>query len=185
MARRSKIEQLPPELRKAIDEKLADTRFTLTQLVGEVRKIGETAGVEISRSALGRRQQDIKVVGERIRRSRDIANALVERFGEADDDKLARLNNQVLQTTIMDMLSAADEDGEPVTLTPMQVMALAKSLGELSRAKKTEAERVLKVRREAAQEAAAKVDEVVAKTPGMSKETVDEIKRNILGIAKT
>ncbi|HEY2070699.1 MAG TPA: DUF3486 family protein [Rhizomicrobium sp.] len=185
MARRSKIAQLPTELRQAIDEKLADPGLTLNQLVEEVRRIGAPIGLEVSRSALSRRQQDIKVVGERIRRSRDIAEALVEKFGDADDDKLARLNNQVLHTTIMDMLSAADEDGEPVTLTPAQVMALSKALGELSRARKTDSDRLLKERLEIAKKASEVVTRTLGKKDGFSKETVDTIKREILGLAKS
>jgi uncharacterized protein YoxC len=180
MARKSKIEKLPEALRSEIDRLLADPRFTLDELVAKVKDIGGV-DVDLSRSALHRRQQDISVVGERIRRSKDIASALVEKFGEADDDQLARLNNQVLQGAIMAMLTEADDDGQPVTLDAKEVKALAQSLNELSRAKKTEADRVLKVRKEAAEKAADAVEDEIKKAavPGLTADKISILRKAI------
>jgi hypothetical protein len=184
MARKAEIAKLADELRKAIDEKLADPRYTLDELVVEVRKIAPPDAAGLSRSALQRRQQDISIVGERIRRSKDIADALVEKFGEADDDTLARLNNQVVQTTIMELLAAADEDGQPVTLSTKQIADLCKGLSELARAKKTEADRFLKVRAETAEKTITAVDGALkaAKQPGITREMRDQINQRVLGV---
>lgn len=75
--------------------------------------------------------------------------------------------------------------GEDQQMDPENLMFFAKSIGEISRALKTDADRSLAIKREAAKEAAAAVDKIAAKTPaaaGLTRETVDAIKREILGI---
>lgn len=186
MPRKSKIETLAPDLRQAIDVKLSDPRFTLDMLVDHVKAMGLPE--EISRSALHRRQQTIAVVGERIRRSKDIADALVDKFGEAPDDKAGRLNRQFVQSAIMDILSASDDDGEPIQLTPNQVMALSKALGELARAEKSDTDRMIRMRKEVASEVANKAADVtereLKKLPGISKDAVAAIRHQVLGVAE-
>jgi uncharacterized protein YicC (UPF0701 family) len=179
MAGKSKIKRLPTELREAVEKLLADPALTLEQILDHVKSLG----VETSMSALQRHQKSIATVGERIRRSKAIANALVEKFGEADDDKVARLNHQVIQSAIMDLLAVADDDGAPVTLSPMQVMALSKALNELARAKRSETENTLKVRKETAKESAKAVDNVVSKMPGITKDMAAQIRQAVLGSA--
>lgn len=176
MARKSNIDKLPDELRKAIDEKLADPKLTLEQILAHVRELG----VETSQSALHRRQQTIEAVGERIRRSKTIADALVERFGDAEDDRVARLNINFVHSAIMDMMGVADDNGEPITLSPMQAMALSKALNELARAKKTEADLVLKMRKEAAEKAVtAAVTEIKRAAPGLTADKVEAMRKAI------
>ena len=67
-------------------------------------------------------------------------------------------------------------------LTMVKRQFLAKALKDLASADKLTAERILVVRREAAKEAADKAT-TVAKAKGLSKETVDELRKEILGVA--
>jgi hypothetical protein len=182
MARKSKIERAPSEAREKLNEAYRSGRFdTLDKLLDYART---ALGLDVSLSSLHRHTQKLDVVGERIRRSKDMAAALVDRFGDVPENKAARLNIQFLHSAIMDLMSAADDEGEPLELTPVQVMALAKAVSDLARAEKTDADRMLKVRKEAAEEALSAVDEELkkAKQPGLSKETVAAIRQKVLGV---
>jgi len=179
MPAKSKIERLPDEQRAQIDKLLQSPTTTLDDVVELVGQMGIDDG--ISRSSLHRRQVKLSVVGERIRRSREMAESLVSRFGDEPDAKVARLNMQFLHSAIMDILSEADDDGAPVTLEPNQVAALARAVSELARAEKADSERTIRMQQEAAKTAATKVIEGVQENlkknnqPGLSAETVDKL----------
>jgi len=178
MSTKSKIEKLPEEKRQFVDALLASPQLTLDQVLEQVR----ATGIDASRTGLHRRQKDLATVAERIRRSKDVAEVLAAKFEDADDDKLARLNNQVLNSAILEILMEADEEGSPVTLDSKQVMALSKSLNELSRARKTDADRMVKVRAEIADKTiTAAVDEVKKVAPGLDKNQVDKLREAISG----
>jgi hypothetical protein len=65
--------------------------------------------------------------------------------------------------------------------SPMDMMLLAKALKDMAGADKLTTERILKVRQDAAREAAEKVS-VIGKAKGLSADTVAELRREILGV---
>ena len=143
----------------------------------------------MSRSALGRHVKGLAQVGEQMRRSREIATALVGRFGDEPDNRIARLNIELMHGVVMSTITAAAEaaegengEAQPVTLDPEQVMFLSKSLGELARAQKTDTDRMLRLRQELAKDAA-KAAETVGKAKGMTADTIQAITHAILGVA--
>ncbi len=177
MARPSSIKKLPPEIRTMIAD-LREHGVTLDEILAKLRELG----ANVSRSALGRYTREIEEVGERLRRSREVADALVKRLGEAPESRQARLNIELMHSVILDLVIGAQEGGQ-VTLDPEQAMFLARSMKDLATAQKADAEFVLRIRQEAAKEAAAAVDRV-AKTRGLSAETVADLKEQFLGIAR-
>jgi len=179
MPRRSKIAQLDPQLRKEIDELLGQG-VKLEDIVAHMRKLG----VDLSKSGVHRYSEKIEVVGERMRRSREIAEALATRFGDAPEDKVLQMNIQFLHSAIMDIMATSDESGAPVQLNPLQAMALAKAVGELARASKTDADRLLKMRKDLAEKAVKAADGAAKKTgaPGLTKDVADAIRQSVLGV---
>lgn len=188
MAPRSKIRQLPPEIRSEVDRLLNDG-VALDDIVAKLREMGVQ---EVSRSGLGRYKQDLDKVGEKLRRTREISEAFVAKLGSAPEGKQGRLLIEMTQSVVFDLLLAAgnaeasDDDGDarPLTLDPESVMFLARTLKDLASAQKSEADHVLKIRQEAKKEAEAAVDRV-AKKGGLSAQTVADLKAEFLGIAKT
>jgi DNA-binding transcriptional ArsR family regulator len=178
----SSIDRQPPEIRELIGALRKQGR-TIDEIM---QKLGELS-VDVSRSAVGRHVKGLAEVGERMRRSRDMAEALVARFGDEPDNRVARLNFELMHGLVFETLTAAagseeGEDGEPVTLGPQQVKFLTEALKNLASAQKADSERTMKVRAEMAREAAQAVDKV-AKREGLSRPTIDMIKAEILGIA--
>lgn len=175
MARKSTIERLPAEVRETIG-RLRERGRTIDEILVKLQELD----VDVSRSALGRHVQKLDAIGEQIRRSRAVSEALIERFGEGEESRAARFNVELMHSMIMDLL--AGEDGEEVKLDPKSAMFLADALAKLSRAHKTEVDREVATRREVAKQAAGEVERI-ARREGLSAETVDTFRAAILGIA--
>jgi hypothetical protein len=169
MPRKSTVRRLPPELREQIGA-LIDQGRTLDEITAHLAQLG----AEVSRSALGRYKQHLDKVGEKLRRSREVAEALIAKLGSAPESKALRLNVELMHGALMDLALKANEDGEGgetegVTLEPMGAMLLSKALDHLSRASKADAELIGKIREQAAKEAQAKLDKAVTEATGQAK----------------
>lgn len=177
MARKSTIRRLHRDIRDQIGV-LLDQGRTLDEIRDHLTQLG----AEVSRSALGRYKKHIDKVSERIRRSREVAEALVRNFGEEPEGKTARLNIELLHSVLNDMLmqipspgeDGEDEDGPLVELDPKGAMLLAKAVDHLAKAKKSDADLLSKLKEQARKEAAQAVKKVADKF-GVS----DEAKRAI------
>lgn len=189
--RPSSIDKLPEPVRLKIG-KLIAANVTLDEILDALEALLQSHEVEFtppSRSALGRYAQNLRAVQEKIARSKAMADAFASQLGDKPDDQVFRANIEILQTSIMELLTAVEEDAETgetraVTFDPKQVQALAKAMQSIASAQKTDADRVLKLRIEVAREAATAVDKV-GKQKGLSAETVDDIKFAVLGIARS
>lgn len=196
MPRQSTIRRLPPEIRELIGQ-LLDHGRTLDEVLGKLRELG----AEVSRSALGRYSKSLDQVGERLRRSRAVAEALVSKLGQGPESKVTRLNVELMHNVIMDLLlktteaqDAEPEEGEghpPVALDAMGAMLLGKALDHLARASKADAELIGKIKEQAKKEAEAEAKHNAADTAvkaaregGLTAEAVEEIRSKILGIKK-
>jgi ABC-type transporter Mla subunit MlaD len=182
MPKQSTIKRLPPEVRERIGVLLEQGR-TLDEILDALAGLD----VQVSRSALHRYKQHIDKVGERIRRSRDMAEALVQRFGDEPESKVARMNIQFLHAAITDVISSAeatDEEGNIVPLDPRSAMELAKALDHLGKASKADADLISRIREEATKaankQAASTVSEVGRKA-GVSGTVIDQMMQAVLG----
>jgi hypothetical protein len=188
MARPSKIDRLPPEIREEIG-RLRDKGRTLDEIMAALR--GLDAAEDISRSGLGRYVQRIDRMGERLRRSRQMAEALARQLGDQPGDQVARLNIEALHSFLSDALLAADEDGEQgdatraVIQSPMGAKLFAEALERLSKAQRLNQDFVEKMRRQVAEEAqrnAASAVEKEGRAQGLSNATIAKIKATIFGL---
>lgn len=181
MAQPSSIDKLPEEFREEIGKLRVQGR-TIDEILAHLRLLD----VNVSRSALGRHLKGMEALKERLKHSREMALALVDRFGEQPDNKVAQLNLEMLHAIVLQVATATEEteDGEtrPVTFTPEDAKFLAQALNQLAGAAKTDTARIIAVQRETAKSAANKAEEAM-KSRGFSGETVDFIKNQVLGVA--
>ncbi len=181
MGQPSSIDKLPEEVREAIGKLRVQGR-TIDEILSHLRQLD----VGVSRSALGRHLKGMEAMKERLQRTREMAVALVDRFGDQPDNRVARLNLELMHSVVNQTILATqdDEDGEPqpVTFTPEDAKFLAQALAQLASAQKTDTDRTLAVQREATKSAANKAEEAM-KSRGMSGEVVDFIKNAVLGVA--
>ncbi len=155
---------------------------SIDEIVAHLR----TMDVTISRSAMGRHTKSLAAMQERLAHSREMARALVSRFGEEPDSKINRLNIEMLHGIVLQIATATeeDEDGDtrPVTFTPEDAKFLAQALNQLANAQRIDQVRTLQLRKEMAAEAVKEVEKV-AKTAGLTRETVAQIREAVLGVA--
>lgn len=176
MPRASSIRRLPREVQERIAE-LRDQGRTIEEILAKLRELD----VQVSRSALGRHLKTADEIGERIRRSREIADVLVRRFGEAPENRVARMNIELMHSVVTSVAAAAEAGGESVELKPMEVMLLAKAIDHLAKAEKASVDVALKAREEATKQAADIAERAVRKR-GLSKDAAREIRKQILGL---
>lgn len=198
--RPSKMDQLPDGLRAGIEALWTSQRYTLDQLQGFLADL--TSGKRSmlppeladapavppdalpGRSGLHAHLQGLDKLAERLQRGRAVSEALVRKLSDAPEDRLFRLNVELLNNAVTDIFLAMEEgeNGRPVTLDPEVIMLLGKALKDAAAAKKADTETTLKIRKEALAEAA-KAVKAVARAQGLTKETADAIASNILGLA--
>ena len=180
MGRKSSLRRLPPEILQEVNRLLSEGRATLAEILEHLRGMGVET---VSLSALGRQKQKIDKVAAKLRQSREIVDALVEKAGpSAAEGKQGRLLVQMLRKLVYDHLEAQlleGEDGEG--LDNQGVFFLAKSLKEMSQAARLEQDFEAKVR-ERVQKETVKAVEDSAREAGLSAETVEAIKGRTLGI---
>lgn len=178
MARKSTVDRLGPEVRDAIG-RLLDQGRTLDEILGHL----EGMSVEVSRSALGRYTQKLAQAGEKVRQSQVISDALIRKFGDGPETKAARLNIQLLQTLVFDLLMKAEDDGDADL-----ALKLSKSLSNLASASRADADLVEKAERRAAdraqKEAAAAVDRA-GKAMNLDPAVLKRIREEMYGLAPT
>lgn len=114
----------------------------------------------------------------RLDETRAIVSTLAERFDPADADNLTIMATETLKALVMQMLTEADED----SIDPKGVMQLATALRQAMAAQSVSTDR----RRKVEADFAAKVEkavETVRKAKGLTSETAEAIKAQILGVA--
>ncbi len=189
MPRKSTIKRLPPEVRERIGVLLGQGRT-----LDEILKALAALDVDVSRSALHRYKQSIDKVRERIDRSRAVAEALVQRLGDAPESKTARMNVELMHSVILDIVSNAEAGGtegdaeggsdDNSPLNPMGAMLLAKALDHLTKASRTDADLIARIREEATKvatkKAAATVSDV-GRAAGVPGDVIDQMMQAVLG----
>jgi DNA-binding transcriptional ArsR family regulator len=178
--RPSSVDRLPEEVRQLIADLRQRQGLTLDEILDHLRKLD----VDVSRSALGRHVKSLAQVGEQIRRAETMAKFVVDKFGDQPDDQVGRANMRILQGALLEILTEEreDEEGKPVSLSAGEAKELALALQRLVASQRMDTERQLKLRRAVAEEAAKKA-ETAMKSRGMSADTIDFIRKEVLGVA--
>ena len=172
------LSRMPREIRDKIVA-LRDGGRTIHEIVAALDAID----VKTSKSAVHRVLQKEAKVADRLRRTRELAQSIGRQFGDTDNSTVARANIELLHDALMGILSAREDDEE---LSSGDVMKLAIAAEKLTKASKTDFEKELKaaleMERRQTKEAAAQVAVEAAKKRGISAETAQWIKAEILGV---
>ena len=178
MARPSTIQRLPGELRELISDLRGKGR-TIDEILSKLRELD----VDVSRSALGRHVKQLDKIGDEIRRSRAVAEALVRQYGDAPESRAAKMNIELMHSLVTRLMIS--EEGERAEFEPREAMQMATALQKLVQASKQDVDRETLVRKEFAR----KLDEAVAAAEeagerGLSPERLGELRRGFLGVGR-
>jgi hypothetical protein len=164
----------------ALQRLVADPAFTVDDLAAWLK----SKGYDISRSAVGRYAKNIRAIGERLRQSREVTEALAKEIGDAAvQGQQGRLLVEMARTLAWDLVMKLQEGGAEVDTKDLAF--IGKALAEMAKALRYDQDFELKLRerieRETREKAAAEV-ETTATEKGLSRETVEAIKARILGV---
>ncbi len=172
MGKKSTVETLPKEVKEWLDRALVESNFSGYRLLAEEMK---ARGYEISKSAIHRYGQDFEERLKTLKMVTEQARAVVQAAPDEDgavNDALVRLTQEKLFGVLMEI----EVDPETVDLAK-----LARAVAELGKASVMQKRWLSEVRAKA--EAAAANVEKIAKKGGLSSDSVEQLRREILGIA--
>jgi Skp family chaperone for outer membrane proteins len=188
--RLSAIEQLPPEADAIIIKaagQLRDRDLTQQDIFAEffaacqalqTEHHGELEFSIPSKSAFNRYSIRLAMMTRRLEETREIAGAISERLDAKSSDDVTMLAAQTIKSLVWEILMDAGEGG----VAPKEAMALANALRAATQAQNISTSRRQKIESEFAEQVDDAV-ETVAKVKGLTTETVEAIKAQILGVA--
>jgi hypothetical protein len=180
MGQRSKVSQLPEDVRKELDAALVKRGFSGYDAL-ETWLHG--LGIEISKSSIHRYGKALERKLSAIKASTEAARLIAQ---EAPDDASMREGAvmSMLSTEIFEMLvnlQEAEETDDPVARAKV-LSSLAKNVATLTRASVHQKRHEMEIRAKC-QAVADRLEAAAKKKGGLTGKTVDAIKREILGIA--
>jgi hypothetical protein len=183
MGQKSAVDRLPEELRARLTGLLQNPAATQAEIAD---LINEAAGEPlVSRSSVNRYAQRMKRFAEKNRQAKEIADAYLEKCGGDNRVKLGQVINQQIRVAVYDLMLELDDLKNSEDLDALGIAELlhkvARSLREIEAAEKLNAERAESVRKAALAEAAQAVEET-AKSNGLTGDTIEKIKKQILGL---
>lgn len=174
MPRRSKVEQLPADMKAWLDQALVQNNFSQYELLSaELKK----RGCEISKTGLHRYGQEFEERLKTLRMVTEQARAVVQASPDDDgavNDALVRLTQEKMFGILMEI----NVDPDTVDLAK-----LARAVAELGKASVAQKRWHMEARKQALEEAAKEAG-IAAKSVGLTHDAVEQIKRRILGIAE-
>ncbi len=184
----SSIDMLPGDIREKLQELLRDPRVTQLEATRKINEILESEGHEerVTKSSVNRYALKMEEVGAKIRQGREMAEMWIGKFGAAPQGQLGLLITEMLRTLAYDLslkLQDADiSDPETLSSTIDQVKALALGVQRLEQSTTLNVKRETEIRKQALEEAAEKAG-AAARQAGVSAETIQRIRRDVLMMA--
>lgn len=185
--RLSAIDLLPDAASEAIAwaaAELADRDRTQTDIYMEfctrLDEVKARLGLDFvtpSFSAFNRYSLRLAAMTRRLEETRQIAATISERFDAEASDDLTLMAAEAIKTLVWEVLQASGEAG----ISTKGASELASALRHAAAAQSVSSERRRKIEAEFAAQAE-KAVETVAKAKGLSADTVEAIKANILGV---
>jgi hypothetical protein len=177
--KRAKITGLPPEVRKWLEKTLSDTGYSGYKLL--VLALAKR-GFSISKSSIHRYGVVLQEKFQAIKDS-TAAAAMLGEIAPDDANKLAGALNALNQTELFNLMLAIRKLGaeEDLYKRAKLLSAITGNISKLTRSSVYQKKHELEVRGRA--DAAAEKAAKIGKKGGLSAGAVDEIRREILGIA--
>ncbi len=179
MARESSIDLLSAEDKTWLDKRFMDQGFCGYE---EIANILQERGYNVSKSSVHRYGQKVEQKLAAVQASTQAAMMIADAAPD-DSDMRSSAVLSLVQTELFNALIALQESENPDADPADRIMLMAKAgkgIAEISKASVNQKKWESEVRERV--KAAAKAVEKIVKKGGMSKDTVDEVKKEILGI---
>ncbi|MFY1027129.1 DUF3486 family protein [Actinobacillus seminis] len=182
--RASKVDLLPPNIKTQLAMMLRDKQFSQAEILEEINDLIRDCGLPetalLSKTGLNRYASRMEKMGAKIRQAREVAEVWTKQFGEMPQTDIGKtLMEMVKQIAFETSLKLGEQEGG---IEPKQLALLSSAIQRLEQAESLSYKREQAIRKEVAQLAAETAEKVVAQA-GLSKDAVDRLKAEILGIA--
>jgi len=182
MPQRSKVYDLPPELRETLNERLVGSGFA--DYDGLSTWLAEQ-GFTVSRSSIQRYGADLQADFEAamgdVRRTTEMAKALTANMDD-DEGNLLDATVGIVQEQLLRILIALRKTEEEPAKAAKQMGSISRALADIGRVSLSQKKHAREIQREVLAQAAEVAESRLA-SQGMSQDAIDTIKRDILGIA--
>ncbi|MDA8413013.1 MAG: DUF3486 family protein [Desulfobacteraceae bacterium] len=188
MPKPSTIEILPPEIKAQLQAWLQDPRITQLEATERANSLLELAGhpERVTKSAVNRYAVRMEEVGAKLRQSREVAQMYIAQVGAAPQGQSGLLINEMLRSMAFEvslkMQEADAGDPESMAATINQLKNLALTMQRLEQSATINVKRENEIKRQALEEAT-KTMEATAKSEGVTAETIQRIRRDVLMMA--
>lgn len=186
MTRPSSIDTLPAEVREALHAWLRDPGITQIEAVDRTNALLDEIGIEkrVTKSSVNRYHMRMEEVGAKLRQSRQVAEMWIAKLGAQPQGQVGHLVNEILRTLAFDLTltlqqGEIDPESAPEIAKVLKNMAIA--MERLEKAASENVKREAEIRASAQREAA-DAAEKVAKQGGLSEDSVQALRRAILGV---
>lgn len=179
MPRQTYIDALPADLRQTLDKLLLDNSFSGYESIANYFK---ERGYSLSKSSVHRYGQKLERRLQAIKASTDAARILATQTDDKENllaDSVISLVQSELFETLLNLQEASEETNPAERIELLK--GAAKGIAEVSRASLANKKWQTEIRTKA--EAAATKVEDIARKGGLSADTAEAIRREILGIA--
>ena len=187
MSRPSTIDSLPTEARDSLHAWLRDPGITQTQATERTNVLLKELGLpeRVSRQAVNRYDLRMRTVGERLRQSRQVAEAWIAKLGSAPGGQLGHLVTEMLRTLAFDLSirlqdTKLDDESLPGVVDAASKVSLMAQ--RLERSSEISSRRERQLKREAAEEIAEKVAKEQKRGRNVSPERLRAIIQGIYGV---
>lgn len=161
MPRQGKVRRLPESLREQLHSML-DAGHTLDEISAHLKALG----ADVSRTGIWRYKQQVDKVAARLRESRQMAEAIMERMGaEAATGKSGDALIQMLTTLTSDYMIRRLDDPE-AEIEISEIRSLARAVRERAQAARATQDYLEKVREESRKAEECKMREAVEQAAG-------------------
>ena len=183
--RASKIDLLPSNIQKELNNLLADKKFTQGDIRAAINELIDRHGLpedmKLSRSGLNRYAASMETAGAKIREMNAIAAQWTGKIDIESSGETSKLLIQMVRSLAFDV-SIKLQNGEN-SIDPKGLKELATAIEKLEKSASEGFKREQEVRKVMALEAANAVENV-AKSAGLSVEGAAMIRQQILGLAQ-
>ncbi len=171
MARPSKVDRLPADLRELIG-RLREGGCTIDEIMAKLRELD----ADVGRSGLGEYIKRFDAIRARLQNSRSAAEAIMARLEDTGaDDRVARFNIASLHASVMELM--AGEDGELVTLDPKSAKLVSETLRNLASAAKADQDRALNLKKVLGEQARKAIENVAGEVAAGQTDPAEVLRR--------
>ncbi len=182
--RKSKVDLLPKDIRETLNAFIRSGDMTQKDILEAVNQMIDDAGLgddaKLSRTGFNRHAKKVEAIASKIRESREVAEVIVSKLGDQPESKLGELLQETVRHLAFNVTMKMMKGEEVIDTKVLNQLALLSN--RIEQASMTSLKREKEVRAAFAEEAADKA-EAVAKKAGLTAETVEMLKAELLGIA--